>query len=70
MQTTIKGLYENINQETFRIMPDGIVVEKGKKYRNSAIDLDGSTVLVEGDLSWSQEQNQTTIKPTTIYKEV
>ena len=66
MQTTIRGKIERLTDELFKIMPDGIIVEKTKKYQEITAKYNNREAVITGDMSYSQVHGTVTIKPTEI----
>ena len=66
MQTTIRGKIEKLTDELFKVMPDGIIVEKTKNYQEITAKYNNREAVITGDMSYSQEDGTVTIKPTEI----
>lgn len=66
MQTTVKGKIERLTDELFKVMPDGIIVEKTKNYQEITAKYNNREAVITGDISYSQEHGTVTIKPTEI----
>ena len=66
MQTTIRGKSEKLTDELFKVMPDGIIVEKTKNYQEITAKYNNREAVITGDMSYSQVHGTVTIKPTEI----
>ena len=66
MQTTVKGKIEKLTDKLFKVMPDGIIVEKTKNYQEITAKYNNRETVITGDMSYSQAHGTVTIKPTEI----
>ena len=66
MQTTIRGKIEKLTDELFKVMPDGIIVEKTKNYQEITAKYNNREAVITGDMSYSQARVTVTIKATEI----
>ena len=66
MQTTIRGKIERLTDELFKVMPDGIIIEKTKNYQEITAKYNNREAVITGDMSYSQTHGTVTIKPTEI----
>lgn len=66
MQTTVKGKIEKLTDELFKVMPDGIIVEKTANYKEITAKYNNREAVITGDMSYSQAHGTVTIKPTEI----
>ena len=51
MQTTIRGKIEKLTDELFKVMPDGIIVEKTKNYQEITAKYNNREAVITGDMS-------------------